>query len=48
MKAILNNMLEIVIFMDVYDSLTHGAQVEELNYHVHDMLLYHLGKICIP
>ena len=35
-------------FMDVYDSLTKGAQVEELDYHVNDRLLYHLGKICIP
>lgn len=35
-------------FMDVYDSLTNGAQVEELDYHVHDRLLYHLGKLCIP
>ena len=35
-------------FMDVYDSLTHGAYVEELDYHVHDRLLYHFGNICIP
>ena len=34
--------------MDVYDSLTHGAQVEELDDHVHGRSLYHLGKLCIP
>ena len=22
--------------------------MEEVNYHIHDMLLYHLGKLCIP
>ena len=26
----------------------HGSQNEELDYHIHDNLLYHLGKICIP
>jgi hypothetical protein len=26
--------------------LTHGNQ--QLDYHVHDNLLYHLGKLCIP
>ena len=35
-------------FKDIYESLTHGSQVEEINYHVHDKLLYHLGKLCIP
>ena len=35
-------------FMDVYDLLTNGAQVEELYYHVHDKLLYHLDKFFIP
>ena len=35
-------------FKDVYEYLMHGTQIEELNYHVHDQLLYHLGKICIP
>ena len=35
-------------FMDAYDTLTHGTQVEELDYHVHNKLLYHLGKLCIP
>ena len=32
----------------VYESLMNGTQNEELNYHVNDKLLYHLGKICIP
>ena len=35
-------------FKDIYESLTHGTQVEEVNFHVHNMLLYHLGKLCIP
>lgn len=39
---------EDIDFKDVYESLTHGAHVEEVNYHVHDRLLYHLGNLCIP
>ena len=35
-------------FQDVYATLSQGNQVEELNYHTHDNLLYHLGKLCIP
>lgn len=35
-------------FKDIYESLTHGSQVEEISYHVHDRFLYHLGKLCIP
>ena len=35
-------------FKDVYATLCQGNQVEELDYHVHDNLLYHLGKLCIP
>jgi hypothetical protein len=35
-------------FMDAYETLTHGTKVEELDYHVHNKLLYHLGKLCIP
>jgi hypothetical protein len=35
-------------FKDVYETLIHGTKVEELDYHVHDKLLYHLGKLCIP
>ena len=35
-------------FMDAYETLTHGTQVEDLDYHVHNKLLYHLGKLCIP
>jgi hypothetical protein len=35
-------------FKVVYATLCHSNQVEELDYHVHDKILYHLGKICIP
>ena len=35
-------------FLDVYDLLTQNAQVKELDNHVHDRLLYFLGKLCIP
>ena len=35
-------------FQDVYASLSQGNQVEELDYHVHNNLLCHLGKHCIP
>lgn len=35
-------------FKDVYESLTHGNQNEELDYHMHNNLLYHLGKLCVP
>jgi hypothetical protein len=34
-------------FKDVYEVLSHGNQNKELDYHVHDNLLYHLGKFCI-
>ena len=37
-----------VDFKEVYETLCHSNQVEELDYHVHDKLLYHLGKLCIP
>jgi hypothetical protein len=37
-----------VDFKNVYATLCHSNQVEELDYHVHDKLLYHLGKLCIP
>ena len=37
-----------VAFKDVYATLSHGKQVEELDYYVKDQLLYHLGKLCIP
>jgi len=33
---------------DVYVTLSHGKQVEELDYYVKDQLLYHLGNLCIP
>ena len=35
-------------FKDIYATLCEGNQVEELDYHVHDKILYHLGKKCIP
>eukprot|EP00253_Pinus_taeda_P010211 PITA_10211 len=35
-------------FQDVYVSLSQGNQAKELDYHLHDNLLYHLGKLCIP
>jgi hypothetical protein len=33
-------------FKEVYEKLTHGAQVE--NYCLQGKLLYHTGKLCIP
>ncbi len=35
-------------FQEVYLKFSQGHQVEELDYHVHDNLLYHLGKLCVP
>ena len=35
-------------FRDVYARLSQGNQIKELDYHVHNNLLYHLGKLCIP
>ena len=35
-------------FQYVYASLSQGNPIEELDYHVHNNLLYHLGKLCIP
>jgi hypothetical protein len=35
-------------FKEVYATLCHYNHVEELDYHVHDNILYHLGKLCIP
>ena len=35
-------------FKEVYEALMHSSPNEELNYHIHDKLLYPLGKICIP
>ena len=34
-------------FKEVYESVMHGSQNEELDYHIQDKLLYHVGKICI-
>jgi hypothetical protein len=35
-------------FKEVYETLCHSNHVEELDYDVHNNLLYHLGKLCIP
>jgi hypothetical protein len=35
-------------FKEVYETLCHSNHVEELDYHLHNNLLYHLGKVCIP
>ena len=35
-------------FRDVYESLSQGNQIEELDYQVHKNLLYFLGNLCIP
>ena len=35
-------------FQYVYENLSKGNQSEELDYHMHKILLYHLGKLCIP
>ena len=32
----------------MYESLIDGNHNEEVNYHVHNNILYHLGKLCIP
>jgi len=34
-------------FKYIYATLIYGNQVEELDYHMNDKLLYHLGKLCI-
>ena len=35
-------------FKDMYATLCQTNEVEELDYHVHANLLYHLSKLCIP
>ena len=32
----------------MYASLSQGNQIKELDYHVHNSVLYHLGKLCMP
>ena len=32
----------------MYEDLINGNHNEEVNYHVHNNLLYHFGKHCIP
>ena len=34
-------------FQGVYENLSHRNQSEELDYHVHNSLLYHLRNLCI-
>ena len=48
MKFALRNMHMINDFQEGYARLSQGNQIEELDYHVHNSLLYHLGKLCIP
>ena len=35
-------------FKEVYANLSKGNHVEENDYHLHNNLLFHLGKLCIP
>ena len=35
-------------FREVHDSLTTGMHNEGVEYHLHNNLLYHLVKLCIP
>jgi hypothetical protein len=35
-------------FKEVYETLCHSNHVEELDYHLHNNLLYHVVKFCIP
>ena len=35
-------------FKEVYDDLTEGIHTKGVEYHFHNNLLYHLGKLCIP
>ena len=35
-------------FKDVYATLSQENHVEELDYHVHNKLFYHLWNLCVP
>jgi len=35
-------------FKYIYATLIQGNLVEDLDYHVHNILLYHPGKLCVP
>jgi len=35
-------------FQELYANLSQGKQVEELDYHLHDNLFYHLDRLYIP
>ena len=34
-------------FKEVYANLSEGNHVEENDYHLHNNLLFHMGKLCI-
>ena len=36
-----------VDFRDEYANLSEGNDVEEINYNLHNNLLFHMGKLCI-
>jgi hypothetical protein len=46
MKSYVEKYAKDYDFKEVYDALTHDNQ--HSNYYMHDDLLYHLGKLCIP
>lgn len=46
MTVMSSSMLRID-FRDVFDALTKGIHNEGVEYHLHNNLLYHVGKICI-
>ena len=35
-------------FQEVYAILSKGNQIKELDYHVHNIFFYHVGKLYIP
>ena len=37
-----------VDFKDVYANLSEGNHVEKNDYHLHNNLLFHMVKLCIP
>jgi hypothetical protein len=46
-ESYIEQYVEDKYFKEVYATLSHGKREEELNYHIKDKLLYHLGKLCI-
>lgn len=47
-KSYVEQYAQDVNFQEVYLNFSQGHQVEDLEYHVHDNFLYHLGKLCVP